>query len=63
MLSNDLSRLRYYGNAHGGYMKDRFRIKEQMKVRRNIPAHIAFWTFALLLLYIFYKAFSGNSGQ
>jgi hypothetical protein len=44
-------------------MKDRFRIKEQLKVRRNIPAHIAFWTFAVLLLYVFYKAFSGNSGQ
>jgi hypothetical protein len=44
-------------------MKDRFRIKEQLKVRRNIPAHIAFWAFALLLLYVFWKAFSGNSGQ
>lgn len=47
----------------GGRMKDRFRIKEQLKVRRNIPAHIAFWAFALLLLYLFWKAFSGNSGQ
>ena len=46
-----------------GRMKDRFRIKEQLKVRRNIPAHIAFWTFALLLLYVFWKAFSGGSGQ
>jgi hypothetical protein len=44
-------------------MKDRFRIKEQMKVRRNIPAHIAFWAFVLLLLYIFWKAFSGNPGS
>ena len=47
----------------GGRMKDRFRIKEQLRVRRNIPAHIAFWTFVLLLLYIFWKAFSGNPGQ
>ncbi len=60
MLSNGLPGLGYYGNAHGGCMKDRFRIKEQMKVRRNIPAHIAFWAFVLLLLYIFWKAFSGN---
>lgn len=60
MLSNGLSSLRYYDNAHGGFMKDRFRIKEQMKVRRNLPAHIAFWMVALLLLYIFWKAFSGN---
>jgi hypothetical protein len=44
-----------------GVMKDRFRIKQQFKVRRNIPAHIAFWVFALLLLYVFWKAFSGNS--
>jgi len=44
-------------------MKDRFRIKEQFKVRRNIPAHIAFWAFALLLLYIFWKALSGSPGQ
>lgn len=43
-------------------MKDRFETKEQMKARRNIPAHIAFWTFVVLLLYVFWKAFSG-SGQ
>ena len=47
----------------GGRMKDRFRIKEQLKVRRNIPAHIAFWTFVVLLLYVFWKAFSGNSSS
>ena len=58
-----MRKLRYYGSAQGGCMKDRFRIKEQLKVRRNIPAHIAFWAVALLLLYIFWKAFSGNSGQ
>ncbi len=44
-----------------GAMRDRFRIKQQFKVRRNIPAHIAFWVFVLLLLYVFWKAFSGNS--
>jgi hypothetical protein len=42
-------------------MKARFRTKEQFRARRNIPAHIAFWAFVLLLLYIFWKAFSGNS--
>ena len=27
--------------------------------RRNIPVHIVFWLFVLLLLYLFYRAFSG----
>ncbi len=63
MLSNAVPRLRYHGSAHGGRMKDGFRTKEQLKVRRNIPAHIAFWVFVLLLLYVFWKAFSGNPGQ
>lgn len=44
-------------------MKDRFRVKQQLKVRRNIPAHIAFWFGVLVLLYIFWKALSGNSGS
>jgi hypothetical protein len=44
-------------------MKDRFRTKEESRARRNIPAHIAFWVFVLLLLYIFWKAFSGNSAS
>lgn len=49
--------------ADGGRMKDRFREKarQQLKVRRNIPAHIAFWAFVVLLLYVFWKAFSGGS--
>jgi len=63
MLTKRAAGMRYHGSAYGGRMKDRFRIKEQLKVRRNIPAHIAFWTFALLLLYVFWKAFSGNSGS
>jgi len=41
-------------------MKDR--IRANLKARRNIPAHIAFWVFVVLLLYVFWKAFSGNSG-
>lgn len=43
-------------------MDDRFRAKQQRKNRRNLPAHIAFWAFALLLLYIFWKALSSSSG-
>lgn len=59
MVANAGPGLRYYSCAHGGDMKDRFRIKQQFNVRRNIPVHIAFWVFALLLLYVFWKAFSG----
>ncbi|HEY4010030.1 MAG TPA: hypothetical protein VGM11_07745 [Acidobacteriaceae bacterium] len=29
--------------------------------RRNIPVHIIFWLFVLLLLYLFWKAFSGHT--
>jgi len=40
----------------------RDRVRANLKARRNIPAHVAFWVFVLLLLYIFWKALSGNTG-
>ena len=36
---------------------------EKIVKKKSIPAQIVFWILALVLLYAFYKAFSGHPGH
>jgi uncharacterized membrane protein YvbJ len=36
---------------------------EKIAKKKSIPAKIVFWVVAIVLLYAFYKAFSGHPGH
>ncbi len=38
-------------------------LDEKIVKKKSIPAQIVFWILALVLLYAFYKAFSGHPGH
>jgi hypothetical protein len=38
-------------------------LDEKIVKKKSIPAQIVFWVLAILLLYAFYKAFSGHPGH
>ena len=38
-------------------------LDEKIVKKKSIPAQIVFWVLALVLLYAFYKAFSGHPGH
>jgi hypothetical protein len=38
-------------------------LDEKIAKKRSIPAQIAFWLIVIVLLYAFYKAFSGHPGH
>jgi hypothetical protein len=40
----------------------RVTLDEKIVRKKNIPAHIVFWTVAIGLLYLFYKALTGHPG-
>jgi hypothetical protein len=38
-------------------------LDEKIAKKNSIPAQIVFWVIAIVLLYAFYKAFSGHPGH
>lgn len=38
-------------------------LDEKIAKKKSIPAQIVFWIVALVLIYAFYKAFSGHPGH
>lgn len=38
-------------------------LDEKIAKKKSIPAQIVFWVIAIVLLYAFYKAFSGHPGH
>ncbi len=38
-------------------------LDEKIVKKKSIPAQIVFWILAIVLLYAFYKAFSGSPGH
>jgi hypothetical protein len=38
-------------------------LDEKVAKKKSIPAQIVFWVIAIVLLYAFYKAFSGHPGH
>jgi hypothetical protein len=38
-------------------------LDEKIAKKKSIPAQIVFWVVAIILLYAFYKAFSGHPGH
>jgi len=38
-------------------------LDEKIAKKKSIPAQIVFWVVAAVLLYAFYKAFSGHPGH
>ena len=40
-----------------------YNLDEKIAKKKSIPAQIVFWVIAIVLLYAFYKAFSGHPGH